>query len=307
MYSKTAIALGSAKEALLYFDYIVPVHLGLDMFKAGDVALPAGFARQILPPKLCQATQFVEELNGLHGLSKNFVRKMAYEELVRRVEHEESLGLPPAIVAGLPENDSTLLGEVFVDAILKFLADFGLEKLPIDCFGDLFSEKDGGELEFVISLPSLQLVDVRRCSWEQILEFRRDEEARDKLRRLRLFAYENYAGKSKDYVEDDILKRIADYDLAVKQWGFETKLSRINMVLSSKTLRGAIPGSLVFSWLGAPTVAVATTVGVGGILELGRLALEVRKQRSALCKLAAENPVSYISHARSKLGNPNDA
>jgi hypothetical protein len=51
---------------------------------------------------------------------------------------------------------------------------------------------------------------------------------------------------------------------------------------------------------------VATAAG-GGVLEIGRIALEVSKQRFALRKLIAENPVSYISHVRSKLGNPNIA
>jgi hypothetical protein len=197
--------------------------------------------------------------------------------------------------------------EVYLEAFTSFVADFGLEALPVDCYGNLFSEKDGVQSEFVIRLASLRLVDVRRCSWEHLLEFRRDNEARDKLRRLRLFAYENYAGKSKDYVEDDILKRIADYDEAVKQWGLETTQSALNMLLTSKIVGEVSAGSLVSTFFGAPTLAAAAAVGGSALLEIGRIALEVSKQRLALRKLAAGNPVSYISHVRSKLGNSNNA
>ncbi|MGI8569331.1 MAG: hypothetical protein ACR2KT_09830 [Methylocella sp.] len=197
-------------------------------------------------------------------------------------------GFPPKI-DDLSDGDYAEIEEVAARALYGFVDDFGLKALPLDCPGNLFSEEDADQSEIVISLASLRLVDASCCSWEQILEFRRDGEARDKLRRLRLFAYDNYAGKSKDYVEDDILKRIADYDEAAKQWGFETTLSALNMLLVS-------------TFFGAPSVAVATAVG-GGVLEIGRLALDVTKQRFALRRLIRENPVSYISHVRSQLQN----
>ena len=72
------------------------------------------------------------------------------------------------------------------------------------------------------------------------------------------------------------------------------------MLLNSKMLAGALGGSLVSTLFGAPAVAVATAVG-GVSLEIGRIALEVGRQQFALRKLMTENPVSYISHARSIL------
>jgi hypothetical protein len=304
-YTKTAIVLGSAKEALLYFDHIIPVTLHLEMFRAGNLVLPPGFHRQILPPELRQAPQFMEELGVLSTSALWFGGRATVLEFIRREASGDVYDYPLELPR-LPDHEFASAAEVFARAFSKFVADFGLKALPIDCFGNLFSEEDGGQFELVISLRSLRLADVSRCSWEQILEFRRDDEARDKLRRLRLFAYENYAGKSKDYIEDDILKRIADYDQAIKQWGFETTQSALNMLLNSKIMGGALTGSLVSTLFGAPTLAVATGVA-GGALEIGRIALEVSKQRFALRKLITENPVSYISHVRSKLGNSNDA
>ena len=94
--------------------------------------------------------------------------------------------------------------------------------------------------------------------------------------------------------------KISDYDEAVRKWGFETKYAAFTMLLSSKTLAGALTGSLISTLFGAPVPALASAaVGMG--LEIGRIVLEVSKQRFALRSLMAESPVCYISQARSKL------
>lgn len=292
-YTKTVVVFdGSVKEALLYFDHIIPVFLlgeVLPLYKKQPIEDDQGFwnyrllpdlkwrlvpdEKKILPPHLVDVAGFVGKLVA--------------------VNNAVSLALKGVNIDYAAAEHITVL-------LNKFMDDFDLWTTPFVCSDRLFSAEDIDRSEIVISLASLKLVDVDRCSWEQIFEFRRDEEARDKLRRLRLFAYENYAGKSKDYVEDDILKRMADYDQAVKQWGFETTQGALNMLLNSKIMGGALTGSLVSTLFGAPILAVATAAA-GGTLEIGRIALEVRKQRFALRKLAAENPVSYISLIKSKL------
>jgi hypothetical protein len=47
-------------------------------------------------------------------------------------------------------------------------------------------------------------------------------------------------------------------------------------------------------------MAVVAAVS-GGTLEIGRITLEITKQRLALRSLMRENPVSFISYAREKL------
>jgi hypothetical protein len=294
-YANTAIVFGSVREAPLYFDHVIPVNISWDIAqvatKFGSWDLPRNFRDEILSPELSRDPQFCKKLVTVNNAVYDFQRIMV-----------KKFGFPPKIdflSDALSDADCASIGETAAKEFFSLVGDFGLKGLPLDGAGDLFCEDDADQSEVVITLPSLSLVDVSHCSWEQIFEFRRDDEAHDKLRRLRLFAYENYAGKSKDYVEDDILNRIADYDRVVKQWGFETIQSALNMLLNSKIMGGTLTGSLVSTLFGAPTLAVATAVG-GGVLEIGRIALEVSKQRFALRKLTAENPVSYISHIRSK-------
>ena len=86
----------------------------------------------------------------------------------------------------------------------------------------------------------------------------------------------------------------------MRKWGFDTKYAAFTMLLNSKTLAGALTGSLVSTLLGAPLTALGSAF-VGVSLEIGHIVLEVKKQRFVLRSLMAENPVCYISEARSKL------
>jgi hypothetical protein len=164
----------------------------------------------------------------------------------------------------------------------------------------LIVEEDVEQSDVTMTVASLQLIHADNLSWQQILEFRRDSEARDKLRRLRLFAYDNYSGKPKQYIEDDILQRISDYEDAVKKWGFETKAGLLNMLLNSKMLAAGLTGSLISTLFHAPITALVTAGGGIGI-EIGHVALELSKQRFAMRQMMVDNPVSYISWAKSKL------
>lgn len=206
-YTKTAIVFGSSREALLYFDHIVPVNLGLELLpRENDLPdmrrkdwpdfrqVPDGLGGQFLPPSLRHDSQFLEKFSTLNQATGILLLKLIGEKF----------GLPPRIV-GISDGDYASIEKVAATAFYDFVDDFGLKTLPLDCSDNLFSEEDVDQSETVVSLASLRLIDADRCSWEQILEFRRDDVARDKLRRLRLFAYDNYSGKSKEYVEDDIL------------------------------------------------------------------------------------------------------
>ena len=304
-YSNTAIVFGNLEEALLYFDYAIPVNFAHQMMmhetkmasmtpedrfsslKAMFDSLVASIPREIgsplLPPALRADPQFLHALEELNAA--NFCM---LNELIAI-----HLGLLPQV--GKPE-----FGELACSRFNNLVTNFGLTSALIDVVGSLVVEEDTAESDIGVSLAGLNLIDVEHCSWIHIVEFRRDTEARDKMRSLRLFAYDNYTGRSREYIQDDILKRIADFNEAVRRWGFETRHGALTMLLNSKTLGEALTGSLISTLFGAPVPAVVTAVG-GLAIEFGRVALEVTKQRFALRKLVAENAVSYITYARSKL------
>jgi hypothetical protein len=302
---RTAIAIANAKETALYFDYVIPVNLGVDIitethfaFEArkqrGETALPFKEGISHLPPTLADLLLPPQLLNWWHFRDRLAAVNQSTLDLI--LNHL-------AVQHGLPMADPNKYGrsiETAGENLLTFLNEFDLGTTPVDARLDLITEGTAAQSDVSITMASLSLVDATRAPWEQILEFRRDDGARDKLRRLRLFALANYSGKSRSFIEDDISVKVSDYEAAVRKWGFDTKYGAFTMLLSSKTLAGALTGSLISTLFGAPLPALASA-GVGVGLEIGRIALEVNKQRFVLRSLMANNPVCYISQARSKL------
>ena len=181
---------------------------------------------------------------------------------------------------------------------------YKLTNLPVDASTeDDFYANDGEENatnDLTALLSGIFLIDIEKVTWEHLLEFRRDRQAKSKLRNLRLFMQENYKDKPRSFIEDDLHKRIEEYDEVSREWGFETRAAVINMILTSKTLAGAFTGSFVSALIGAPVTAALTATG-GLSLEIGRSLLELKRRNHALQVSLASNPLSYIAYAKSEL------
>jgi hypothetical protein len=191
-------------------------------------------------------------------------------------------------------------GKDFREAIITFFVKCPRYRdLPLIVSSAYGNKTNSGDIALTIS--SLKLIDTAGVDFPQLFEFRKDSEAMEKLRRLRLFAYENYTEKPRDFIEDDILTRIADYERAVKEWGFTTRTGAINTVLDSKLIAGGVAGSFLSAYMQEPLLTIAATIGTAGIA-IGKVAIDLGKQRIARNELMASNPVSYISYAREKLG-----
>lgn len=130
----------------------------------------------------------------------------------------------------------------YTGTIQSFAKEYDLFGLPICTFPEIV-RPSREPTDIALSIASLRLVDTENISYEQLLEFRNDNEAKEKLRRLRLFAYENYQGKSRSFIEDDLMARISDYESTVKKWGFETKSAVMTALMDSKLVGGGIAGS----------------------------------------------------------------
>lgn len=98
-------------------------------------------------------------------------------------------------------------------------------------------------------------------------------------------------------MEDDILKRLDDYHAAIKRLHFQTVHATLNMALTSKMLAGAVTGSFISSLIGAPlSAAIAASGGIA--LEVGKMALEVKKRNFELRNGLEDNPHTYIEAAK---------
>jgi hypothetical protein len=294
-YRKTAVSVLALHDALLYFDNVIsmtgPLEVGWTLaFERRNVPnkydqkelleITKTLLLDVLPEQL-QNEVFKSKLADFYGFSTTYIKQQLEE-----------------YAAGRPTNFDQ---NVFAP-YQSLIDDYGLRDYPFCTapqFVNLF-ERQSDDLS--ITIASLRLINSSNATLQQLLEFRRDPEAKIKLRRFRLFAYENYSGKSRAFIEDDINKRLVDYDDTVKKWGFETKAAAFTALIDSKLVAGGIAGSFITAYLHEPSLAIASSLLTAGIT-IGKIGIEVGKRHFAFNELAAGSPVSYVEYAQEKLGS----
>jgi hypothetical protein len=297
-YTKTALSWSGLKDAMLYFPYVVPFAAGFDLLvdslrtkwrgepiraSRTTAKLSEIIEMELLPPSLRDAGS-VERLNAVSRAGIPFVIEIANSSL------------------GEESNSDFDTKQHFVDAISSFFSHYPhLRSIPLIIDSEFISEETNeAACDLAVTIPSLQLIDISATSWDQIIDFRRDNDATEKLRRFRVFAYQNYTDKSRDYIEDDILTRLADYERAVKKWGFATASGTLNTLFNSTLIAGGVAGSFLTAYYKAPLESVISSMSATG-LAIANMAVGLGQQRFARKELMANNPVSYISYAKEKL------
>jgi len=144
-----------------------------------------------------------------------------------------------------------------------------------------------------LSLAGLNLVDTCNLEWDQIIEFRKDEAARYKLKKLLSFMNKNYSGKSFTEIEDDLGGMYYDYLNVCKDWKFETRRSSLNLILDSKDIRKTIAATAGFALFGEPVLASGILLA-GASIEIAKLALHVATQKHAFNKLKRDHELAYL-------------
>ena len=118
---------------------------------------------------------------------------------------------------------------------------------------------------------------------------------------MKLFFSTNYEGKSRNFVEDDLGKRLVDYENVVKDIGFETSTSTLTMVLNSKSLGAFSAASFGSALLGKP-IAAATALAGGASIELAKDTIELAKKKHELNKLKRDHELGYLLDLKKELG-----
>lgn len=297
-YSKTACSWCGLKDAMLHFSYVIPFAAGFDLLVdslrtkwRGESIKPSRVTAtlsetiemELLPPNL-RNEEFNDKLNAVSRAGAPFVTEMANSLLEEK------------------SNFDFDTKQHFAAAISSFFSHYPqLRSLPLIIDSEFIGENaDRAADDLAITIPSLRLIDISTTSWDQITDFRRDKDAMEKLRRFRVFAYQNYTGKSRDYIEDDILTRLADYEQAVKKWGFATASGALNTLLNSTLIAGGIAGSFLTAYYKAPLEALISSMSATGFV-IAKMAVGLGQQRFARKELMGTNPVSYISYAKEKL------
>src|SRR5258708_4969153 len=297
-YSKAALTWGGLKDALSYFSYVIARFEYENVLAKipAEIGLLHPWERKFLPSDFPETA--IKDLEKFRASLWTLTLHMA-QKMMDSGEIVESTVDGAAFRAAFDAACRGEPGKAVTGALISLFVHYkSCLSLPLICSSTETAKPRSDDVAVTVS--SLKLIDTRSATLEQLLEIRQDAETMEKLRRFRLFAYQNYQGKSKDYIEDDIQTRIADYERAAKKWGFTTVSGAITTLLNSSLIAGGVAGSFLTAYYNAPLPAIASAMTATG-LAIANMAVNLGQQRFAHKELLANNPVSYISYAKEKL------
>lgn len=330
------ICLGDIKQAVLYFDKVIPVnHIQLqehsnpaqltrdliDGFGSSNIAINNAFLGKL---KEIQSAMIVmcDITKKLLGLKRN--SKDAYNKELSQLPLDKRKAASNFVDYFVSEinNESKdiiikksfniLLGfsymedvktnnGVKISTLLNQLGSLAGSKhfsvlLPEKCL----LNDDEKKCDFSLILSNLNLIDTSETSWEQILEFRKDKDAPKKLRNLRLFFYDNYKEKDRQYIEDDLMKRLEDYEQTCKEWGFQTKNSTMTAILNSKNFQTSLYATLIGASFGQPVIMEGAVIA-GTCIEIGKCVLHYTNRKHAFKNIKRHHDLAYIIEGKDRL------
>lgn len=149
-------------------------------------------------------------------------------------------------------------------------------KLPVipiyNSEDDRVREYQEGKRKVIVAImENLGIVYEFALTWEQVLEFRKDMEARKKYRRFLHWLDKEMIGKSQSFIEDEIAIKLNDYEESLKKHGIRTFLGTMSEILDGKYLLGStgIAGTLTLA--GHPTFGIFAGTG----LIVGKIGLKL--------------------------------
>ncbi len=108
---------------------------------------------------------------------------------------------------------------------------------------------------------------------------------------------DDYQGKDRQYIEDDLARRLDQYDNKCKDLGLETCMSVLSVILDAKHLQTAIAGGVAATLLGSPIAGITTAAS----LELGQITLELARRKHDFNKFRRDHKLGYIIDSRERL------
>ena len=148
-----------------------------------------------------------------------------------------------------------------------------------------------------LTLAQVRLVDAASADWGQIVELRKDKDSHHRLVRLRLFMHSNYAGKPFTFIEDDLARRIEDYEASARKHGLRTVFSSLTVLLNAKDLQASVGAGLIAGLFGGPLVGIGTGVAV----EVGKVAVHIAERHHTMREWRSGHELAYIIETQASL------
>ncbi len=126
-----------------------------------------------------------------------------------------------------------LLKNLLIASTTNHNREKGLYVVPLFDYDDSVNWLSGNNLKEGIELALLDLpiVDGKDIEWRHVREVREDETSIKHLRDLRLFLDGIEKDKGKYYVQDFLLQKIDNYEIAAKKHGFELKKEPVKALI----------------------------------------------------------------------------
>ena len=258
-----AVALVTPKTAALVYDRVWG---GLRYDMPADIAFHGSSDSELEFLAFAQIFNFLKELSeeddpvvqrNASAMRREFV--MRWQELYGPSAADEASRI---LAAGIAESHD-------VGVTTVYASNAALER-----------EYKPGRYEVIVAtLSALEIPLERSLTWEQVGEFRRDNAARNKLRRFVHWLDRDMAGRSATFIADEVSGRLEDYRDALRKHGISAALGSLSSIIDSKVLIGgaAAVASLSYAadqrWalLGGGAIMLAS-----GAVHIGRSLLELR-------------------------------
>jgi hypothetical protein len=178
--------------------------------------------------------------------------------------------------------------------------DLGLRAVPVyDSAAACEADYGVGSSDVLVAaLDGLAIIKEGDLTWEQVVEFRSDLDAKAKLRRLRHWLDSTMVGKPVSFVRDELAIRLDDYDWALRKHGIKTATGVVTDFLDPKFL-ASVAGS--YAGMALAGAEFWAAVGATGAL-LGRLTVSVTTRLLDLKDLRRTDSEVAFVHELRKLG-----
>lgn len=297
-YNKYAICFGerNTKQGALFFERVFPVTLD-EILPSANV--PYGISG-ISKHQTQRAKDIFKSLLGSGNENVLFSRS----EMLTSIHSEfSSIGhnshsFSEYMAENYFYNKEVFTGLKLRDTLQPLIVSLGFKNAAV-LLPDLtiINERKGGASNNSISIFDLELVDVDKAPWEQILELRKDITGSAKLRNLRLFFEKNFQGKEKSFIEDSLEKAICDYKETAAEHGFKTKLGMCSMLFKKESAFGVGVAALIQHLYGAPITAIS----VGAVINFANIGFYIAKQKRLIKTFKNNHEVAYLIELDKKL------
>jgi hypothetical protein len=152
--------------------------------------------------------------------------------------------------------------------------------------------KKGNYSVLVNTLTELRIVDENKLTWEQVLEFREDFEAKNKFRKLIRWLDGDMVGKPLSFIEDEIAQRLEDYEWAIRKHGIEAVLGSLSATLDSKALLSSGAAYAAFAAAGQGWLGMLS----GASILIGKCAVHFAQEKLNLDDVKRSKPEIHFVH-----------